>query len=99
MTEFKLTRKNNNSPSFVQVEREAIPVAMLAIAPLGTSDRQDREALAVWLRNACVQYVAVNPDDPFPFPSVLKWPWRLAVKLAEWARGIADRMVDKLWSN
>jgi len=29
---------------------------------------------------------------------VAKFPWRLAVKIAEWARGIADRMVDRIWT-
>lgn len=29
--------------------------------------------------------------------TVLRWPWRLAVMIAGWARGIADRMVAKIW--
>jgi hypothetical protein len=30
--------------------------------------------------------------------TVLKWPVRLAVHIGEWAHGIADRMVDRLWN-
>lgn len=75
------------------------------VAKRGTSwpGMTDAEALATFRPEASrhkeqiAGWIVLWPWSMLWF--VLKFPWRLAVRIAEWARGIADRMVERLWAH
>jgi hypothetical protein len=66
-TLFKTTRRNASSALLIMATDEAGKVlALISAGPQGAFDRADQDRLTEWLRKACEQFEAVNPDEPFP---------------------------------
>lgn len=66
MMQFEITRRNKNSAGVILVKDETGVRAMVSAGHQGEFDRVDQDALIEWLRKACEQFEAVNPDEPFP---------------------------------
>ena len=64
---FTVTRRNANAAAMlVVVDETGATRAQITAGHYGASDRADQTALIEWLRTACEQFEAVNPDQPFP---------------------------------